>query len=75
MRSLLDNNKKAAVVAALKDIIAEDENIRDDTEVELVNKIKKSDLVQRQHYVLEEFLAGVFLYTCIPQKTKETIKA
>ena len=67
---LLDSNKKAAVVAALKDIIAADENIRDDTEVELVNKIKKADLVKRQHFVFEEFLAGVFLYTCITPKNK-----
>ena len=71
---LLDSNKRAAVVAALKDIIAVDENICDSTPVELVNGISKADLVQRKHFVFEEFLAGVFLYTCITPKNAGNIQ-
>lgn len=71
---LLDANKKAAVVAALKDIIASDENILGDTVIETVNGIKKNDLPQRQHFVYEEFLAGVFLYTCITPKNAGNIQ-
>ena len=70
----LDPNKKAAVVAALKDIIASDSNILGDTVIEVVNGIKKSDLSQRQHFVYEEFLAGVFLYTCITPKNSGNIQ-
>lgn len=70
----LDQNKRAAVVAALKDIIAADENILGDTVIETVNGIKKRDLPQWQHFVFEEFLAGVFLYSCITPKNAGNIK-
>lgn len=70
----LDPNKKAAVVATIKDIIASDNNILGDTVIEMVNGIKKSDLPQRRHFVYEEFLAGVFLYTCITPKNAGNIQ-
>ncbi len=71
---LLDGNKKAAVVAALKDIIKSDENILGDTVIETVNGIKKADIAQRRHFVYEEFLVGVFLYVCITPKNAGNVQ-
>lgn len=62
---LLDNNLKPNIVLALKDIIEDDNDIRPDTEVEMVNHIEKSDMREFRCFVYEEFLAGIFLYTCI----------
>ena len=63
--TLLDNNKKSLIVLALKDIIAKDKDIRDDTVIELVNGITKAAFLERDSYVYADLLAGLFLYILI----------
>ncbi|MDI6605082.1 MAG: hypothetical protein QME35_08095 [Thermoanaerobacteraceae bacterium] len=62
---LLDSNKKSLIVLALKDIIASDDTIEPDTVVEKVNDMTKKNIAGRDAFVLEDFLAGIFLYTAV----------
>ncbi len=59
---LLDENKRTLIVRLLQMLIEQD-SIDEETHVELVNKIKKKDLVHMDEVVFEEFITGVFLYT------------
>jgi|GEM_PF-3092401 len=59
--SLLDENKFTLLVRLLQQLIKLDD-IDDETKVELVNRIKKKDLVYMDDVVLEDFLAGIFIY-------------
>jgi len=59
---LLNLNKKETIVLALRSIIAEDTNITDDREIEMVNKLTKADILSRDSFVFEDFLAGLFIY-------------
>ena len=63
--SLLDSNKRSHIVLALKDIIASDDTIEPDTIVERVNGMTKATIAGRDAFVLEDFLAGIFLYTVV----------
>ncbi len=58
---LLDENKFSYLVRLLQMMIRQD-NIDDETRVELVNGIKKRDLINMDEVVLEDFLIGIFLY-------------
>lgn len=60
---LLDPNKTKLAVLAIRDIIACDTIIDEDTVTDLVSGITKSSLRTQSEFVLENFLAGVFLYT------------
>lgn len=62
---LLDLNRRGTIVLALKDIIAADTAISDDREIEMMNGQTKADIITRDTFVFEEFLAGLFLYTAI----------
>ena len=62
---LLDGNKRSFIVLALKDIIASDDTIESDTIVEKVNGMTKANIAERDAFVLEDFLAGIFLYTAV----------
>lgn len=62
---LLDLNRRATMILALKDIIAHDSDITDDRELELVNKLTKAEIITRDTFVFEDFLAGLFLYIAI----------
>lgn len=62
---MLDSNKRNLIVLALKDIIASDDSIKPDTVVELVNSMTKEDIIKRNAFVLEDFLAGILLYTVL----------
>jgi hypothetical protein len=62
---LLDNNKKALIALALKDLLASDADIQNDTVVELVNGMTKAAVLARDSFVFEELIAGVFLYVAI----------
>lgn len=59
---LLDANKKGNIVLAVKEILKEDTDIADDTEVEMVNHITKADLLNRDSFVFVDLLVGLFLY-------------
>lgn len=59
---LLDENRKTHAVRLLLSLI-KDDYIDDETHVELVNRIKKKNLLLMDEIVFEDFLAGVFLYT------------
>lgn len=59
---LLDENKRIYIVRLLQSLIRED-CIDDETHVELVNNIKKKNILLMNEIVFEDFLAGVFLYT------------
>jgi len=63
--SLLDSNKRSHIVLALKDIVASDDTIEPDTIVERVNGMTKATIAGRDAFVLEDFLAGIFLYTVV----------
>ncbi len=60
---LLDDNKRALIVLALKDIIESDTAIEPDTPVEKVNGMTKAIILGRDSFVLADLLAGIFLYT------------
>lgn len=60
---MLDSNKRGLIVLALKDIIASDNAIEPDTIIEKVNGMTKETISSRDAFVLEDFLAGIFLYT------------
>lgn len=60
---MLDANKQNTIILALKEIIAEDENIQPTTVVEMVNGFTKTDIATRASFVFADFLAGLFLYT------------
>ena len=62
---MLDSNKNSLIVLALKDIIASDDTIEPETIVEKVNNMTKKDIVSCNSFVLEDFLAGIFLYTVL----------
>jgi hypothetical protein len=62
---LLDLNRRGTMILALKDIIAADTDISDDRELELINRQTKAEIITRDTFVFEEFLAGLFLYTAI----------
>ena len=62
---LLDLNRRATMILTLKDIIAHDSEITDDRELELVNKLTKAEIITRDTFVFEDFLAGLFLYIAI----------
>lgn len=59
---MLDSNKRSLIVLALKDIISSDDSIAPDTIVEIVNGMTKETIVKRDAFVLEDFIAGIFLY-------------
>lgn len=59
---LLDSNKRSIIILALKDIIASDNTIEPDTIVEKVNGMTKKNIMNRDAFVLEDFIAGIFLY-------------
>lgn len=58
---LLDENKFSFLVRLLQMMICQ-AAIDDETHVELINCIKKKDLIQMNEVVLEDFLVGIFLY-------------
>jgi len=60
---LLDANKMKSGILALKDIIEKDNDIKPDVVVDRVSGKTKADLLKETTYVLEEVLAGLFLYT------------
>ena len=60
---MLNGNKKSDAVLAIKDIIASDETIKHDTVIDAKNNMTKADIGNRTAFVIEDFLAGVFLYT------------
>ena len=62
---LLDLNRRNTIILALKDIIAEDTDITDDRELELINKLTKAEIITKDTFVFADFLAGLFLYTAI----------
>lgn len=63
--SMLDSNKRSLIILALKDIILSDDTIEPDTIVEKVNGMTKETLLRHNAFVLEDFLAGFFLYTVL----------
>ena len=60
---LINGNKKSNVVLALKDIIANDDEIRPDTVVDKVSGLTKAAIGTTSTFVVEDFFAGIFLYT------------
>ena len=74
---LIDPNKRKLIILALRDIIAEDETINDDTVVDIVTGTTKKTLLSQSRFVLSDFLAGIFLYTASidNREGKETIKS
>lgn len=59
---LLDANKRTNIVLAFKDILREDTQIADDTEIELLNHLTKANILKRENFVFRDLLAGMFLY-------------
>lgn len=65
MVSQLDPNKKKLVILSIRDIIACDDSIRNDTVVETVNNFTKKDIQEMNAFIFEDFLVGVFLYSVL----------
>ncbi len=59
---VLDCNKKANIVLAIRDIIDKDITILNDTVVDLISGMKKKEIVEGNYFVFCDFLAGIFLY-------------
>jgi len=60
---MLDVNKRSAAILALKDIIAFDDSIKSDSIINRVSGMTKSAMLEESSFVLEDLLAGLFLYT------------
>ncbi len=69
---MIDHNKKGIIVLALKDIITSDNSINPNTVIENVNNITKSQLMNQNTFVLEDFLAGILLYTLLYVENRNT---
>ena len=62
---LLDHNNRSHIILAIKDILISDDSIKPDTVVERVNGMTKVNIATRDAFVLEDFLAGIFLYVAV----------
>lgn len=62
---VMDGNKRSLIVLALKNLIASDDTIEPDTIIEKVNEMTKATIAGRDSFVLEDLLAGIFLYTVV----------
>lgn len=60
--TLLSGNKLRQCILAIADLIACDNGILPNVEVDLLGKITKAELSSRQEFRTAEFLAGVMLY-------------
>lgn len=69
---LLDNNKKALIALALKNLIENDDEIQNDTIIEMVNGITKEQLLARDTFVFDELLTGILLYVAAYVANKGT---
>ena len=58
---LLDENKYSLLVRLVQKVVEQD-SIDEETHVELVNQIKKKDLVRMDDIVISDFLVGLLLY-------------
>ena len=68
---LLDQNKSANIVLAIKDIISKDDVIKPSTIVEHVSKLTKKQLLGKDDICLDRFLAGLFLYVMVNTNNKD----
>ena len=68
---LIDSNKEKNIVLALKDIIASDDSIDNDTVIDRVEALSKKELPAKSEIVLCDFLAGVFLHTAVNIKNTD----
>ena len=59
----LEIAKRKEIVLSLQDIVRADE-IDDDVVVDMASGFQKSQIVGLKEFVLPQFLAGLFLYTC-----------
>lgn len=59
----LELGKRKEIVLALQDIIRTDE-IDDDVVVDMASGFQKAQIVGLKEFILPQFLAGIFLYTC-----------
>lgn len=68
---LLDGNKTALIILALKEIIADDSSIDGKTLVEKVSNTSKENLLSQSDIYFPDFLAGIFLYVAIYVKNTD----
>lgn len=68
---LLDDNKRASIILALKDIVASDTSIEDTTPVDIVGNTTKAALQNTDSFVLPDFLAGVFIYAITTTRNRD----
>ena len=66
---MLDYNKRKLAVLAIRELIAKDDSISEDTIVEKVNGKTKNALLMQSKFALSQFLAGVFLIRRAKQRT------
>lgn len=67
---LLDQNKIADIVLAMKDIISKDDAIKPDTVIEHISKHSKKQLLGKEEIYPDRFLAGLFLYVIVSTNNK-----
>lgn len=66
---MIDDNKQKQIIAIIKDIIADDKDITDVTEIEYVNHAQKGTIAGQTTFVFHEFVAGIFIFTCRSKNT------
>ncbi len=66
---MIDDNKRKQIIAILKDIIADDEDVTDVTEIEYVNHAQKGSIANQTTFVFHEFVAGIYIYSCRVKNT------
>lgn len=72
--TLLDPNKNGNFILAIKDLIAKDSIIDDDSVVECVSNLTKLQLQSTQDISYSKLLAGLFLYILDNTKNRGTTK-
>lgn len=68
----LEEGRKKNAVVALKNIILKDKIIPDTTQIGTIGDLKKSDLNNKNEFVLSEFLVDIFVYAVA--KTDNTVE-
>lgn len=66
----LEEGRKKNAVLALKNIILKDRTISDTTRIGTIGDLKKSDLKNKNEFVLSEFLTDVFIYAVAKTENK-----
>ncbi len=69
----LEESRKKNAILAIKNVILKDKNIPDTTQLGTIRDLKKSELRNKNDFVLSEFLTDMFIFAV--EKTDNTVEA